>query len=140
MAITDSRLKGGTLTLDGTAFAKQASAVSLVPSFSEEGDAIETLDGSTLEPEEVTTWALNIGMVQDFDDEAGIVEFLRSRAGEVVDWSWDPSADGPTYSGTAAGSNGAKLRPTTIGGDVNVRLTSEVELPLKGEPSTTYPA
>lgn len=140
MPITDSRLKGGTLTLDGTAFAKQAAAVSLVPDVSEEGDAIETLDGSTLEPEEVITWSLNIGLVQDFDDAEGLVEFLRSRAGEVVDWTWEPNVDSPTYSGTVAGGNGVKLRAATIGGDVNVRLTSEVEMPLKGEPAATYPA
>lgn len=132
MPITDSRNKTGTLSLDDTQFEKQATAVSLVPSVDEEGDALETLSGDTITPDDVTTWTLNLGVVQDFTDSTGIVEFLRANAGDVVDFEWVPTTGGPVYSGTC------KVRPTTIGGDVNVRLTSEVELPIESLDDPDY--
>lgn len=125
MPITDSRNKTGTLSLDATQFEKQQTAVSLVPSTDEEGDQVETLSGDTITPDDVTTWTLNLGFIQDFTDAAGIVEFLRANAGDVVDFEWLPTAGGPVYTGTV------KVRPTTIGGDVAVRLTSEVVLPVQ---------
>lgn len=137
--IEDSRLKGGTLTLGGTSFAKQATSVSLVPSTETDGEAIETLSGATITPGESYSWALNIGMIQDFTDATGLVEYLRAHAGEEVAWSWKPNATGPTYDDD--GTSKVKIRPTTIGGDVATRLTSDVELPLSGPlPDPTYPA
>lgn len=134
-ATEDSRLDGtGSLTLDGTAFAKQANAVSLVPAVAEEGERMDMLNGNTLLPSEVVTWTLNVGLVQDFQDPDGLVEFLRSRAGESVAFVWEPTGTGPAYSGTV------KLRPTTIGGTVKTRLTQEVVLPVVGDlPDPTYP-
>jgi hypothetical protein len=125
--IEDSRLKGGVLTLGGTSFAKQATSVQLVPSTETDGEPIETLSGATISAGETYTWALNIGMVQDFTDPAGLVEYLRSNAGTEVAYTWEPNADGPAYAGDV------KVRPTTIGGEVAVRLSSEVELPVVGE-------
>lgn len=134
MAIEESRLKGGTLTLDALPFAKQASSVKLVPSTDSEGERIETLDESTIEPDERTTWELEIGAVQDFDDEAGFVEFARLNAGEVVPFVWEPNATGPSYAGTV------KVRPVEIGGDVNTRLATTATWPVIGDPEPTYPA
>lgn len=134
MPIEESRLKTGTLTLNALPFAKQATSVSLVPSTSTEGDPVEALDGSTITADETSTWSLNLGLIQDFDDPAGIIEWLRANAGTEKAFSWEPNAvDAPTYSGTV------RVRPTTIGGGVNVRLTSEVELPVSGEPAVLYP-
>lgn len=137
MAIEDSRNLGGTLTLDAEAFAKQATSVALVPAVAEEGDAVETLSGDTIEPDEIVSWSLNIGMIQDFRDPAGLVEFLRANAGEVVAFTWAPNGAG---AGDVAYSGDVKIRPTTIGGGVNVRLTSEVELPVTDLDEPVYTA
>lgn len=137
MPIVDSRQQNGTLSLDGTAFETQTNAVSLVPSFAEEGERVEVLSGDTIEPDEVTSWVLNIGLIQDFTDPDGLVEFLRANAGEVVPFLWFPAgATVVKYAGDV------RIRPTTIGGGVAVRLTSEVELPVIGDldvPDYTLP-
>lgn len=133
MPITDSRLKSGTLTLDGDAFQTQATAVALVPSTDEEGDAVETLSGDKILPDDVTSWSLNITAIQDFTDAAGLLEFLRANAGDVVAFVWKPTAAAvPNWSGTC------KIRPTTIGGDVNSRNTSDIELPVETGPTPDY--
>lgn len=137
MPIIDSRNKNGTLSLDGEAFETQSTSVALVPSFAEEGDRVEVLSGDTIEPDEVTSWSLNLGLIQDFEDSDGIIEFLRANAGEVVPFLWYPAgATVVKYAGDV------RIRPTTIGGGVAVRLTSEVELPVIGEldaPDYTLP-
>lgn len=133
MPITDSRLKSGTLTLDGDAFETQATAVALVPSTDEEGDAVETLSGDKILPDDVTSWSLNITAIQDFTDAAGLLEFLRANAGDVVTFVWKPTAAAvPNWTGTC------KIRPTTIGGDVNSRNTSDIELPVETGPTPDY--
>lgn len=133
MPITDSRNKTGTLTLDAVAFETQATAVSLVPSTDEEGDAVETLSGDTISPDDVTTWTLNITAIQDFEDAAGLLEFLRANAGDEVPFTWQPTVAAiPNWVGTV------KIRPTTIGGEVNVRLTSEIVLPVTDGPTPDY--
>lgn len=131
--ITDSRLKTGTLTLDGDQFETQATAVALVPSTDEEGDAVETLSGDTIEPDDVTTWELQITAIQDFTDAAGFLEFCRANAGDVVSFNWKPtSATVPTWSGTC------KIRPVIIGGDVNARNTSDAVFPVVTGPTPDY--
>lgn len=135
MAITESRLKGGTLTLDAThQFAKQATNVRLVPKTDEQGDALETLDASEILPDDVTSWSLHLAAVQDFDDPAGFVAFALEHAGEVVPFVWKGNATGTSFAGSV------KVRPVEIGGDVNSRLTTEAEWPLQGDPVPTYPA
>lgn len=132
MPITDSRNKGGTLTLDAQPFAKQMTSVALTPATDEEGDAVEALDGSTIDPDEVTSWALDLGAIQDFTDAAGFVQFAFENAGDVVPFAWAPrGADGPTFSGNV------KVRAVTIGGGVNTRLTSDTSWPVQGLPTWT---
>lgn len=133
MPITDSRNKTGTLTLDGDAFATQATSVALVPSTDEVGDAVETLSGDTISPDDQTTWELQITAIQDFEDSDGLLEFLRANAGDIVTYDWKPTtASVPHWSGTV------KVRPTTIGGNVNERLTSDIVLPCQEEPTADY--
>lgn len=133
MPITDSRNKSGTLTLDAVPFATQATAVSLVPATNEVGDSVETLSGDTISPDDETTWTLNITAIQDFVDPDGLLEFLRANAGDTVAFDWKPtSASVPHWSGTV------KIRPTTIGGGVNVRLTSDIVLPVVTGPTPDY--
>lgn len=134
MAVTDSRNKGGTLTLDATEFAKQMTAVTLTPATEQDGDDLETLDGSTILAPEDTTWTLDLGGIQDFTDPAGFVEFSRANAGEEVAFSWAPNgATGPSYAGTV------KVRPVPIGGEVATRLTTTASWPVVGDPAVTYP-
>lgn len=134
MPIEDSRLKGGTLTLDLIAtFAKQATSVTLTPSTETEGERVEALSGDTIEAEEKSTWALDIGAIQDFDDPLGFVEWSRLHAGEEVDFEWLPNATGaPTYAGVV------KVRPVAIGGNVAERLATTASWPLIGDPTPTY--
>lgn len=136
MTVVDSRLKSGTLTIDAVAFTGQATNVQLVPSFSEEGDRLETLSGEVLDPEDVTDWSFNFTAVQDFDDEEGWIEFARANNGEIVPFTFKPnnSATAPTYSGTC------KVRAVPIGGPVNTRLTSDAAWPVKTGPTPAYPA
>lgn len=135
MAITDSRIKGGSLTLDNlTTFAKQITSCSLEPAEATEGEEIETMTGDKLSAAEVTTWVLNLGSIQDFDDAMGLVEFARQRAGEEVEFTWKPNdvAMGPTYSGVV------KIRALTIGGEVATRLTNTKAWPVVGDPVPSY--
>lgn len=134
--IEDSRLKTGTLTLDGQPFGKQATSVELSPTTSKDGDDVETLTGDTLEAVEETDWTLDLGVIQDFTDPAGLIEWARAHAGDVVPFTWRPSdaASSPTYTGTT------RVRPIKIGGNVNARLNSETSWPVIGEPDSTYPA
>lgn len=131
--IEDSRLSGGTLTIDAVAFAKQMTSVGLTPTTSTNGDAVETLSGATIDPDEVTAWTLDVGAIQDFDDPAGFVEFARANAGQLVPFSWKPNAAGaPTYAGTV------RVRAVAIGGQVATRLTNTTSWPVIGDYTTTY--
>jgi hypothetical protein len=135
MPIVDSRNKSGTLTLDALPFQSQATNVALEPDVSEDGDSLEVLSGETIDPDEVTTWALTVEAVQDFDDPAGFVRFCKDEAGTVVPFTWAPSGvTGPEYSGSI------KVRPVKIGGDVNTRLTTPASFPVVGDVTDTYPA
>jgi len=133
--IEDSRNDTGVLTVDAVPFAKQMTSVALTPATEEDGDAVETLSGARIEPDEVTSWTLDLGAIQDFDDPAGFVEFARANAGEIVPFTWTPNDTGaPTYTGTV------RVRAVTIGGEVATRLNSDASWPVIGEPTTTYPA
>lgn len=124
-AIEDSRNKGGTLSLGGVAFGKQATDVSLVPAVVAGEGAVEVLTGQKISADETYDWALNLGFIQDFNEPAGLVMHLRDNAGEVQTYSWTPNQDGAdTFTGTC------RIRPTTIGGAVATRLTGTVELPV----------
>lgn len=134
--IEDSRLKGGTLTLDAvTTFAKQMTSVILTPSTETEGEAVETLDGSRIEADETASWTLELGAIQDFDDPQGFVEWARANSGAEVAFDWQPNGDGaPSYAGVV------KVRPVPIGGNVAERLTTTASWPLVGDPTPTYAA
>lgn len=134
--IEESRQKGGTLTLDAQPFAKQMTDVTLTPAVRTEGEALETLSGDTLSPDEVTDWVLDMGAIQDFLDPAGFVAFANANAGDEVAFEWKPNAaaTSPTYTGTV------KVRAVAIGGAVNARLSNSTSWPVTGQPTTTYPA
>lgn len=129
--ITESKLKTGTLTLDALPFAAQATNVRLTPSVDEQGDPIETLSGDQKGADEVTTWALTIEAIQDFDDPTGFVKFCFDNAGQSVPFSWKASATSPTWSGDLT------VRAVEFGGTVNTRNSTEAEFPVIGTPTWT---
>lgn len=130
--ITDSRLKAGTLTIDAVSYATQATNVRLVPKTDDSGDTVEVLSGDVITPDDETTWSLVITAVQDFDDPAGFVAMTLAAAGDVVPYSWKPSAGGPTYAGTC------RIRPVEVGGEVASRLTTDADFPCQQAPTPTY--
>jgi hypothetical protein len=131
-AIEDSRLSGGVLTVDAQEFAKQMTSVQLTPSTDTDGDPVETLSGAKIEADEVTTWELELGAIQDFVDPAGFVEFARANAGQLVSFTWQPNSTGPTYAGTV------RVRAVAIGGEVKSRLSTDAKWPVIGDPNVTY--
>ena len=132
MPITESKLKSGVLTIEGQAFATQASNISLTPDVDEQGDRLETLSGDIILPSETTSWTMSITAVQDFTSSTGFVNYCMANAGDVVSFSWKPNATGPTYTGTL------KVRAAEIGGEVNTRLTTSVEFAVVGTPVVSY--
>lgn len=134
MPIRESRLRSGVLTLDGRAFATQATNVRLIPSTSDSGDTLEALSGDLILPDDTTSWQLSITAVQDFDDSAGFVAWSLANAGDTVAYEWRPNSTGVTYTGQV------RVRPVEIGGDVNSRLTTDAEWPCQNAPTPTYPA
>ena len=129
--IIDSRNKGGTLTLDGVAFATQATNVTLTPDTTEQGEPLETLSSATITAEDDTTWTLGIVAVQDFGDVLGFQAFCFDNANEVVPYSWKPNPTAPTFSGSC------RVRPVEIGGDVAARLTTSAAFPCTAKPTRT---
>lgn len=130
MPITESRLKGGTLTIDAVPFATQATNVRLEPKTDEVGDPVEVLSGDEMGTDDETTWSLVIEAIQDFDDVEGFVRFALDNAGTEVPFVWRPNSTSTNqFTGTV------KVRPVLIGGDVNKRLPTTAEWPLNGAPT-----
>ena len=132
MPPTDSRLGPGTLKLDTThEFAAQAAAVRLTPSVDSE-DGTPTLAFPDPAPQSSISWALNLDAIQDWEDAAGLVNYLMDNALDEVPFEWVPlTADGTAYAGTV------QLIPIEIGGDVAVQVVTSVELPIVGQPTRT---
>lgn len=145
-ATEESRQYSGTLTLqldpDASSpptpvdFAKQVYQCELEPSVDAKGDELEMLNGNVLGADEQVKWVLKIGAVQDFQDPDGFLEFCRTNALKTVAFVWEPNneLDAPTIDGRL------KLRPGKYGGATRLRLTSEIEFPVLGEPDVTHPA
>jgi hypothetical protein len=127
--MTDARLGPGTLMLDTFEFGAQASAVRLTPDVSSE-DGTPTLATPDPAPLSTIAWHLNIDAIQDFDDPAGLVNYLMDNALAEVPFTWTPNTTaGTVYSGEV------QIVPMEVGGDVAVQVVTSVELPVIGEPT-----
>lgn len=117
-------------------FEKQVYECTLEPAVESKGDELTMLNGNVLDADEAIKWTLKIGMVQDFMDPQGFLEFCRAHALEVVEFDWTPNSelDSPDISGNL------KVRPGRYGGATKLRLTSEIEFPVIGEPDVVHPA
>ena len=131
MPFADSRLGPGTLKLEAVEFNTQVSACRLTPDVSSE-DGTPTLAVPDPAPETTIGWALNIDAIQDFEEAAGLVNYLMDNALSEVAFEWTPlTSDGTKYAGTV------QIVPIEIGGDVAVQVITSVELPLVGDPIRT---
>src|SRR5580765_8064980 len=131
MPITDSRLGPGTLTLETNAFETQVAACRLTPTINST-DGTPTLAVPDPAPETDVAWSLNIDAIQDFEEAAGLVNYLMDNALAEVPFEWTPlTADGTKYAGTV------QIVPIEVGGDVAVQVVTSVELPLVGQPTRT---
>lgn len=139
MAIKKQKLGPGTLTIgetgSGQEMAKQATAVAIEPSYSD-GDRQVVLSGDTDQEDSAWEGTLTATFFQDYAAD-GLLAWTWENDGKVLPFTFVPS--------TTAGfevSGEVKVRPATIGGDVDAENTSEIEwsLPDKpaiGEPGTT---
>jgi hypothetical protein len=140
VAVNESRLKTGKLTLGGAAgvggteFACQQTNVRVTPSHDETGDEVETLCGDKLAPDVKTSWSVAGTSIQDFDAPDGFVQYSVENNLEVVEYSWQPNAGTFKVVGTV------QVRAVEIGGDINARLTTDFEWPCQDDPTFTWPA
>jgi hypothetical protein len=147
MAVVESRLKTGTLSLGGTMpvdpltgpptggteFSCQATNVTITPSFSDEGDMVETLCGDTVLPTTKTDWTLTGTSIQDFDNPASFQKYTWDNNLVEVPFLWEPNASDVAFYGMV------QVRALVVGGDVNTRLTSDFEWSIKGMPTAVWP-
>jgi hypothetical protein len=134
-SLIDSRLGPGTLTINTQDYSYQIANVALEPDISDE-DGTPTLAEPSPAPLATIAWNLTGSAIQDF--EAGATSFLNylmDHALEEVPFDWIPmtAVAGLAYSGTV------QLRPSPIGGDAGVQITSDFSLPLVGDPVRTDP-
>ena len=142
MAITESRLREGTLlvgtTPDQLDLSCQLTNVRYTTSYSDDGDAVETLCGDKIAAGQKNDGGTLDGtFIQDWEAPAatGIISFLMAHDLEEVDYEYTPNPESDTYSG--------RLRLTLpsefLGGDVNTRLTSDFSWVLTSWPPTQTP-
>jgi len=147
MAVTESKLKTGLLTLGGTMpvspatgpptggeeFSCQATNVTITPAFSDEGDPVETLCGDTVLATTKTDWSLTGTSIQDFDNPDSFQKYTWDNNLTEVAFLWQPNAGTTVFYGMV------QVRALVIGGDVNTRITSDFEWPVKGQPTVDWP-
>lgn len=142
MAIVESRLKDGSLML-GTAPSQfdiscQLTNVRYATSYSDDGDAVETLCGDKIAPGEKADGATLQGtFIQDWTapTTTSAILYLMDHDLEEVDYAYTPNPDGPSFSGKLR----LKLPSELLGGDVNTRLTSDFEWTCTTWPPTQTP-
>lgn len=138
MAITESRLKQGTLTFGDdatgtTVFACQATNVHVTPSYDDDGDAEETLCGDEIAPGKKESYVIGGTSIQDFDNPEGFLAYCYENAMTSKPFTWQPNVTGaPTFAGTCV------ILALEEGGDVNARLDTDWEFDVNGRPSRTY--
>ena len=129
MPLIDSRLGVGTLTLGTVDHGAQIANVVLTPSV-DETDGTPTLADPTPLPEQKESWALEGSAIQDFEVEAGFVNYCFDNAGSVVPFIFDPlTASGPSWSGNVL------VASVPIGGDAGVQITADFSFAVEGKPT-----
>jgi hypothetical protein len=128
MAVVDSRVRKGSLTIGGEVFSCQPTNVNIAPDHSgTTEDPVEVLCGDTIVDSggQTLTAELSITAIQDFTDAAGFVGYSWSNDGTEQDFTWQP-----TDQAADAWSGKLTVQAVIIGGDVSARLTSEATWPI----------
>jgi len=143
MAINESRLQNGTLTLTDTAATPTTAAMScqitnvrITSAYSDDGDAVTVLCGDTKPPpRKLDGHKLEGTIVQDFDTATSVIAWLWSHDLEVVEYEYLPNdtATCPTVTGTVM----IEIPAETYGGDVNKRITSDFSWNMQEKPTFT---
>jgi len=139
VTIVESRLKEGSLLL-GTApdtfdISCQLTNVRYTTSYSDDGDAVETLCGDKLAPGEKNDGGTLAGtFIQDWTapNNTSAILYLMQNDLQEVDYSYTPNPDGDTFSGKLR----LKMPGEFLGGDINTRLTSDFEWVITSWPPT----
>lgn len=122
MVVVDSRVRQGVLTLAGTDFSCQPSAVSIEPD-NEEGntDELEVLCGDKLS--EASGGGLSANLVftavQDFTNATGLIGYSWKNNGKTVAFTWQP-----TNQATDLWTGEVTVQALNVGGEVGSRLTN----------------
>ena len=136
MAIKKQKLGPGTLVIgetgSGQEMAKQSTAVAIEPSYSD-GDRQVVLSGDTDQEDAAWEGNLTATFFQDYDAE-GLLAWTWENDGEVLPFTFTPNSDAGFE---VAGE--VKVRPATIGGDVDTENTSEIEWALPKKPTIGAP-
>lgn len=127
--LKDSRLGPGTLTIGGTEYGVQISNVRLTPDVSTE-DGTPTLGIPEPSPLSTIAWKLAGSAIQDWEEDAGFVNYCMDNGLSEVAFTWVPLNDATVeYAGTC------QILPVEIGGDVAVQQTTDFEFPVIGTPT-----
>lgn len=132
MAIKKQKLGAGSLfigeTGSGQEFGAQVTECAVEPSYSD-GDKVYVLSGDTDEEEAEWEGTLTGAFFQDYDMES-LLAWTWENDGAVLPFVFVPRSD----SGLEVSGN-VKVRPVTIGGEVNTENTSEFEWNLPKKPT-----
>jgi hypothetical protein len=131
MAVIESKLKDGVLSIGAVPldFSCQVTNARINSSYSDDGDAVETLCGDVIPAgRKLDGRSLAGTFIQDWTADAGesIVEFCYDNDLDELPFTYTPNVAGPTLSGTLR----VEVPAETYGGDVNTRITSDFEWAL----------
>jgi hypothetical protein len=143
MTIVESRLREGVVELgtspDVLDISCQLTNVRLTAAYSDDGEAVETLCGDKLAAgEKADGYTMAGTFIQDWTaspEDASIIWFLMDHNLEEMAFTYTPNPEGPTMTGTLR----VKLPAEFLGGDVNVRLSSDFEWTITSELVRTPP-
>jgi hypothetical protein len=124
--VTESKLHDGLLTLGAAEFGCQATNVTIATEYKEDGDPVDVLCGASLPVATSASRTMKITAIQDFEDPAGFMRYLRAHELETVAFTWQASPQAETATGEV------QIRQGDWGGDVKKRLTTAPELPVVG--------
>ncbi len=128
MTVVESKLRTGSLKLGDVGaeveFGCQATSVIIASSYKEDGEPVEVLCGDNLPAATTVAKSLKITAIQDFDNAAGLMRYLRDHELQEVPFSWQANEQAEIASGTV------QVRLGDWGGEVGKRITTGPELPI----------
>jgi hypothetical protein len=128
MTVVESKLRQGVLKFGEVGaqveFGCQASSVIIASTYKEDGEAVEVLCGDTLPAATTVAKSLKLTAIQDFDNPAGLMRFLREHELQETPFTWQASPTAEVAVGTV------QVRLGDWGGEVGKRLNTTPEMPI----------